>query len=288
MSSAIQTDHDTLQSQQYDSSATLRTATAPALDELGEFLPELASDNECVVAHRRMLLIVDDVACWDEFPAEERPAFAFENLWPEIASLAPSQPEFPKRSWPFSHRGKARTLRALARMRRSFSSITWAWIRPFTWGAAVGATTVLLLTVAARQIRPTNAPLPSARVPFALTTPPSVREDRIFVTTPPVLRPRLEPQPQAPDRRPARATDAAPELRSLSPFIGGMEITSTPEGARVFVNGRLEGVTPLVIDGLPIGARAVRVEAQDYDVWSSSVRVVANERTAVGVMLTHR
>jgi hypothetical protein len=288
MSSAtIQTDYEG-RSRQHDD-APLSIASAAALDELDEFLPELASDEELIVADQRALLIVDCVASADEFPVEERPAFAFENLWPEIVAPAPGQRELAKPSWSFSHPGKARKLRALARIRRLFSSITWAWIRPFIWGAAVGATTVFLLTNGARQMRPTNAPLSSARMPFALTTPPSVvPANRLVVTTPPVLRPRLEAQPQAPVSRPARATDAAPERRTVSPFIGGMEITSTPEGARVFVNGRLEGVTPLVIDGLPIGTRAVRIEAQDYDVWSSSLRVVANERTAVRVMLTHR
>jgi PEGA domain-containing protein len=284
MSSAtIQTDHEAQRSPPDD--GALGTGPAAALESLLEFQPELASGEELVVTDRRTLLIVDCVASPDEFVAEER--FTFENLWPEIDSLELAQREFPQRS--FSHPDKARKLLALARIQRSFSSITWAWIRPFTWGAAVGATTVFLLTYGARQTPPTNAPLSSTRVPFALTTFPSVvREDRIVVTTPPVVRPRLETRPQAPDSRPARATAAAPEPRTVSPFIGGVEITSTPEGARVFVNGRLEGITPLVIDGLPIGTRAVRVEAQGYDVWSSSLRVVANERTAVRVTLTHR
>ena len=278
-SATIQTDRET-----QDSDVTLRRTTASALDELDEFLPELASGNALVVADQR-LVIVDELAAWEEFPAEERSAFAFENLWPELVSREPAQPELPEWSWSLSRPSKMRYLRALARMRRSFSSMTWAWIWPFTWGAALGAATIFLLTEGAQ---PTNAPLVSRRVPFAPTTPPSVSENRIVVTTPPVSLQGLDAQRPAPDKKPAQATDAAPGVRNVAPFIGGMEITSQPQGAQVFVNGRLEGVTPLVINGLPIGTRAVRVEAQDYIGWSSSVRVVANERTRVGITLTRR
>jgi hypothetical protein len=249
----------------------LRPAPAPALDALGEFQPEIARGDELVVT-----VIVDAVAGRDEFPAEERPAFDFENLWPELDSPAPAQRELPKRS-SFSHRSKAPS-----------SSIARAWIWPFTWGAAVGATVVFLLTAGARQMRPMNDPLSSGRMPFALITPPSAGEDQIVVTTPPVLRPRPEAHRQAPHIRPAPDTGAAPEVRNVQRFTGGLEITSEPEGALVFVNGRLEGVTPLVIDGLPIGTRAVRIETEDYIVWSSSIRVVANERTRVAVTLTRR
>jgi hypothetical protein len=127
-------------------------------------------------------------------------------------------------------------------------------------------------------------------MPFALTAPPTVTDDPIVVTTPPVFRHALDAQPPAPDTAPAPApaAAAATDVRTVAPFIGGMEITSEPAGAQVFVNGRLEGVTPLVIDGLPIGTRAVRVEAQDYIAWSSSVRVVANERTPIRMTLTRR
>lgn len=200
MSSATTpTDHEARGSRRRDG-ATLRRAPAPALDALSEFQPEPASGDELDVS-----VIVDAVAGCDEFPAEERPAFAFENLWPELDSPALAQRELPEWS-SFSHRNKA-----------PFSSIARAWIWPFTWGAAVGATLVFLLTAGARQMRPTNASLSSGRMPFALITPPSVREDRIVVTTPPVLRPRPEAQRQAPDIRPAPDSDAAPEVRKIQP-----------------------------------------------------------------------
>lgn len=288
MSSAtIQTDHETHRSRQHDG-ATVSIAPAVALESLLEFQPEVATGKARVVADQR-LLIVNELAGWDEFPAEERPAFAFENLWPELVSFARAQREYAKRSFSLSHPSETWNVRALlARMRRSLSSIPWAWIRPFTWGAAIGAATVFLLIEGARQTRPTNARLASGRVPFALTARPSVTENRIVVTTPPVFREGLAAQRPAPDRQSARATHAAPDVRTVAPFIGGMAITSMPEGAQVFVNGQLKGVTPLVLDGLPIGTRAVRVEAQDYIGWSSSVRVVANERTRVGVTLTRK
>jgi PEGA domain-containing protein len=269
----IQTDHKAPR-RQHDG-ATLRMAPAPALESLLEFQPELPSGEDRVVADRRTVLIVDSVASSGELAANER--FTFENLWPEPGSVEPAHRELPTPWSSFIHRHKAR-----------LSAITWAWIRPFTWGAAVGATIVFLFTEGPRQMRPANAQLSSERVPFALTAPPSVRQDRIVVTTPPILRPAVEAQRHVPDSRPARATDAAPQVRNVATFLGAMEITSEPAGAKVFVNGRLEGVTPLVIDRLPIGTRAVRVEAPDYIEWSSSVRVVANERTRVGITLTRK
>jgi PEGA domain-containing protein len=285
----MRADHEARSSRRDDDS-TPRTFLPPTLDGLGEFPPELASAAALVAADQSALLTVDSVADANEFLSELTTAFAFETLWPIVPPALPGQREFVERLWSFSHPGEAWNVRALARRTRQwFSLISSPWIRPFTWGAAVGATTVFLLAEAPRLMRPANAPLSSASRPIAFTTPPPVpREDRIVVTTPPIPRARLDAQREVRQQRPARATDAAPAVRTVPPFIGGMEITSAPEGARVFVDGPLAGVTPLVIDSLRIGSHAVRVEAQDHIVWSSSVRVVANERTRVRITLTPR
>jgi hypothetical protein len=60
---------------------------------------------------------------------------------------------------------------------------------------------------------------------------------------------------------------------------------SEPLGAQVFVNGQQVGSTPLVLNDLSVGSRAVRLEAQGYQSWSAAVRVVANEQTRVTVHL---
>jgi len=69
-------------------------------------------------------------------------------------------------------------------------------------------------------------------------------------------------------------------------FYGSLAIDSTPVGARAFVNGKPVGVTPLVLMKVPVGSRAIRLEANNRLPWSSTVRVVADRRTRVSVMLS--
>jgi hypothetical protein len=285
----MRADHEARLSRRHDDS-TLRTLLAPTLDGLGEFQPELASTAALVIADQSALLTVDGLADLNEFLSEQPTAFALETLWPIVPPALPGQRGLLERLWSFSHPAKAWDVRTVARRTGQwFWLIPSAWIRPFTWGAAVGATTVFLLAEAPSLMRPANAPLSSVSVPIAFTIPPPVlREDRIVVTTVPIARARLDAQQEVRHKQPARATDAAPAVRTVPPFIGGLEITSAPEGARVFVDGPLAGVTPLVIDSLRIGSHAVRVEAEDHILWSSSVRVVANERTRVRITLTPR
>jgi hypothetical protein len=45
------------------------------------------------------------------------------------------------------------------------------------------------------------------------------------------------------------------------------------------------GSTPLVLDNLPVGSRAVRIEADGYQRWSASTRVVANQQTRLSAIL---
>ena len=53
----------------------------------------------------------------------------------------------------------------------------------------------------------------------------------------------------------------------------------------MFVNGAAVGSTPLVLDNLPVGSRAVRIEADGYQRWSASTRVVANQQTRLSAIL---
>ena len=55
---------------------------------------------------------------------------------------------------------------------------------------------------------------------------------------------------------------------------------------RYTVNGQQVGSTPLVLNNLSVGSRAVRIEAEGYQSWSAAVRVVANQQTRVTVVLT--
>lgn len=51
------------------------------------------------------------------------------------------------------------------------------------------------------------------------------------------------------------------------------------------MNGQHVGVTPLVLEDLPVGSRAVRLTLAGYETWSQSVQVVANRRTTIAAAL---
>jgi hypothetical protein len=79
--------------------------------------------------------------------------------------------------------------------------------------------------------------------------------------------------------RPARGTTpspAAPERTS-----GSLMVDSRPAGARVFVDGRLVGTTPLLLDTVSAGEHAVRLEMDGFSTWSTTTRVMGGERNRV-------
>jgi PEGA domain-containing protein len=62
-------------------------------------------------------------------------------------------------------------------------------------------------------------------------------------------------------------------------------IDSRPTGAKVFLDGRLVGATPLSMREVRAGEHAVRLEHDGYRRWSGLVRVVAAERNRVTASL---
>jgi hypothetical protein len=87
---------------------------------------------------------------------------------------------------------------------------------------------------------------------------------------------------------PARTT--APPPRAAAPgaaagFAGGLAVDSRPAGAKVFVDGKLVGTTPMLLPSVPAGSHAIRLERDGYQRWSSSVRVVASEQNRVTASL---
>jgi len=91
---------------------------------------------------------------------------------------------------------------------------------------------------------------------------------------------------QRPAPAPARpATQPAASVATSGVFLGSLAIASEPAGARVFVNGRAVGVTPIELSDLSAGSRVVRIEADGYQAWSSAVRVVADQQTRVSATL---
>jgi hypothetical protein len=88
---------------------------------------------------------------------------------------------------------------------------------------------------------------------------------------------------------PADRIDPARELSAAETstirFTGALGVQSRPSGARVFVGGTAVGTTPIVLRDLPVGSRVIRIEAEGYQTWSSSVRVIANVQTPVTATL---
>ena len=91
-------------------------------------------------------------------------------------------------------------------------------------------------------------------------------------TTAPAVRAEAHPAP-APPVAPAKTAEPAPSL------------TSSPDGAQVVLNGKIVGKTPVVLNDLPVGSRAIVVRRDGYSPWSASVRVIANQRTTVRATL---
>jgi hypothetical protein len=89
-------------------------------------------------------------------------------------------------------------------------------------------------------------------------------------------------------QRPSQSTTielrsaAAPAARSGP---GGLNVQSRPAGARVFVNNRLAGSTPVAIRGVPAGPATVRIEMDGYQPWTTTVRVNAGDQTRVAASL---
>ena len=86
-------------------------------------------------------------------------------------------------------------------------------------------------------------------------------------------------------RTPVPNQAARTSRAAASSYRGSLAIRSAPQGARVFVNGALVGSTPLELDNLSVGSRAVRIEADGYQRWSASTRIVANQQTRLTATL---
>jgi hypothetical protein len=66
---------------------------------------------------------------------------------------------------------------------------------------------------------------------------------------------------------------------------GDLVVESKPSGARVYVDNKLVGTTPLSVRNVAAGSHAVRLERDGYRRWSASVRVAAAERSRVTASL---
>jgi hypothetical protein len=88
-------------------------------------------------------------------------------------------------------------------------------------------------------------------------------------------------------RRNAARAAAAPAgaARQAGGFVGTLVVESRPAGAKVFLDGRGVGVTPLTVSDVSVGSHVVRLDLAGHQRWSTSIRVVAGERERVAASL---
>ena len=87
---------------------------------------------------------------------------------------------------------------------------------------------------------------------------------------------------------PDAASRLEPAARRSRPrgHRGTLIVTSRPRGARVYLNNRFAGRTPLSMRAQPVGSRAVRLTMDGYANWSRAITIVANQATNVSAQLT--
>ncbi|HMD37102.1 MAG TPA: PEGA domain-containing protein, partial [Vicinamibacterales bacterium] len=78
--------------------------------------------------------------------------------------------------------------------------------------------------------------------------------------------------------QPMEVTLARPRATAAATFTGGLSVDSRPSGARVFLDGRLVGTTPLQSHVVSAGEHAIRIEHDGYRQWTSAVRIISNEQ----------
>ena len=83
--------------------------------------------------------------------------------------------------------------------------------------------------------------------------------------------------------RPAAAAPSTPS--GPGQLVAALSVESRPAGASVFLDGKLIGTTPLQVGEVAAGDHAVWLELDGYRRWSSSVHVVAGERSRVAASL---
>jgi hypothetical protein len=85
---------------------------------------------------------------------------------------------------------------------------------------------------------------------------------------------------------PAGAPGASGATNPASPpGAAPLTVESRPAGAKVFLDGRLVGTTPLVLPGVTVGQHALYLDHDGYQRWSSGIRIVTTEKNRVTASL---
>ncbi|HEY3043023.1 MAG TPA: PEGA domain-containing protein [Vicinamibacterales bacterium] len=100
---------------------------------------------------------------------------------------------------------------------------------------------------------------------------------------------RLAPERVAPVRNAVNAAKATTPENSTnstsSPGAAPLTVESRPAGAKVFIDGRLVGTTPLVVPAVTAGEHALYLDRDGYQRWSSAIRIVTTDKNRVTASL---
>ena len=137
---------------------------------------------------------------------------------------------------------------------------------------------------AERAVRRPDAPAPTTgRDSTDAPVPSEVSEPELRIPSAAVPR---SPEEGAPNQGQGTASPTGnPEPGTRNPERAALVVDSRPRGARVFVDGRLVGETPLSLPGVAPGEHAVRIDLIGYQRWVTRVTVAPGERTRVAASL---
>lgn len=94
---------------------------------------------------------------------------------------------------------------------------------------------------------------------------------------------RLQPEGRATAPAPGRSAPAAaaPPSSSTEAYTGSVFVDSRPRGAKVFIDGKEVGSTPVGVPAVRIGSHVVRLELPDHRTWTSTTTVSAGRQSRV-------
>jgi eukaryotic-like serine/threonine-protein kinase len=122
------------------------------------------------------------------------------------------------------------------------------------------------------------------------TTPATIHDLDLGSHTMLVARPGYVPHTERVNltlERPARdlLVELTPGVDARTAAAGSVYVDTRPRGARVWLDGRVIGKTPVILSGIDAGRHALRIELAGHRPVATSVQVVAGEQARVTVTL---
>ena len=141
-------------------------------------------------------------------------------------------------------------------------------------------------------MKPPTVKLPAAKTsPAKPTAAPSTARNSVESRKGKATLSRQPAKPVAAATRPANrpapsgATAKTTPLAPAKTGPGSLVVDSRPVGTSVFVDGRLVGTTPLILETISVGDHAVHLDREGYRRWATSIRVMSGERSKVSASL---